>query len=157
MIRPIVLASVSVIALTAAASAADLYGPGPVGPDDYRGGPIYAPTWAGFYAGINGGGGWSEGHDLIFSSPSFPGIWGTQANLTAVAGLVALRLVTTGKADYLAHVWFSASRRISKARLSTVRFPGRLTTSVRPYSMESRISTTLGRCVGALDTRSITC
>ena len=86
MIRRIGLASVSVIALTAAASAADLYGPGPVGPDDYRGGPSYAPAWAGFYAGINGGGGWSEGHDLIFSSPSFPGVWGDAGKFESSGG-----------------------------------------------------------------------
>jgi outer membrane immunogenic protein len=50
MIRRIVLASVSVIALTAAASAADMYVPGPGG---YKDAPIV--SWAGFYAGVQAG------------------------------------------------------------------------------------------------------
>ena len=48
MIRRIILTSVSVVALTAAASAADLWGP--AGPGGYKDGPAY-PMWTGFYVG----------------------------------------------------------------------------------------------------------
>jgi outer membrane immunogenic protein len=51
MFRRIVLASVSAIALTAAANAADIYVPGPGG---YKDGPYF--SWTGFYLGIYGGG-----------------------------------------------------------------------------------------------------
>jgi outer membrane immunogenic protein len=57
MIRRILLASASVVALTAAASAADMYvAPAPGG---YKDAP-YVPSWAGFYAGVNGGYGWAN-------------------------------------------------------------------------------------------------
>src|SRR5271166_3822230 len=52
MIRRVVLSAFSGIALASSAFAADIYSPSP---------PVYAPayvalpTWAGFYAGINGG------------------------------------------------------------------------------------------------------
>ena len=55
MIRRILLASVSVVALTAAASAADMYVPGPAGPGGYKDAPFFAP-WAGFYVGVDVGG-----------------------------------------------------------------------------------------------------
>lgn len=58
MFRRFVLASVSVFALSAAANAADMYVPGPGGyKDDF----VPVPTWAGLYAGLNGGYGWSAG------------------------------------------------------------------------------------------------
>jgi outer membrane immunogenic protein len=57
MIRRILLASASFVALTGAASAADMYvAPAPGG---YKDGPSYVGVnWAGFYAGVNGGYGW---------------------------------------------------------------------------------------------------
>jgi outer membrane immunogenic protein len=48
----------SVVAI-ASANAADMYVPGPVGPGGYKDAP-WAPTWAGFYVGANGGYGWSN-------------------------------------------------------------------------------------------------
>jgi outer membrane immunogenic protein len=56
MVRRFVLASVSVIALSAAANAADMYVPGPGG---YKDGFVPIQSWAGLYAGFNGGYGWS--------------------------------------------------------------------------------------------------
>ena len=63
MIRRLVLASASVIALSAAANAADMYVPGPV-PGGYKDAP-YVVTWSGFYAGVNGGYGWSESSNQL--------------------------------------------------------------------------------------------
>lgn len=70
MLRRLILASAGVLALTAAASAADMYVPGPVaGPGGYKDGP-WLPTWAGFYAGVQGG--WSQIDDKQhLSSPTF--------------------------------------------------------------------------------------
>jgi outer membrane immunogenic protein len=47
----------SVVALTSA-NAADMYVPGPAAPGGYKDAP-YVATWAGFYAGVNGGYGWN--------------------------------------------------------------------------------------------------
>jgi outer membrane immunogenic protein len=68
MIRHIVLTSVSVIALAAAASAADMYVPGPAG--GYKDGPVAAPVWNGPYVGINGGYAWGGNSDLIVGANS---------------------------------------------------------------------------------------
>jgi outer membrane immunogenic protein len=52
------LALTSALALAASsANAADVYVPGPGGLKD---GPVWAPEWAGFYAGVNGGYFWSS-------------------------------------------------------------------------------------------------
>lgn len=59
MIRQVFLAFVSFIALTAAATAADIYVPGPAVPGGYKDAPWY-PTWTGFYVGIQGGGDWGN-------------------------------------------------------------------------------------------------
>ena len=67
MIRKFVVASVSVIALSAAASAADMYAPGPGGYKDF--GPI--ATWAGFYAGVNGGYAWGTEADVYATSGTY--------------------------------------------------------------------------------------
>jgi len=58
MWRRVVLASTSVIALAAAANAADIYR-APEG--GYKDAPIYEPVWTGFYAGANGGYGSGSG------------------------------------------------------------------------------------------------
>jgi outer membrane immunogenic protein len=57
--KRVLLAFVSLAALTSAAAAADL--PPPVAQNYYKA-PAYLPaySWTGFYAGINGGGGWGS-------------------------------------------------------------------------------------------------
>lgn len=64
MFRRIILASVSVLALMAAASAADMYGSTPVGPAGYKDAPSY-PSWGGFFVGVNAGYGWSDSNDQL--------------------------------------------------------------------------------------------
>ncbi len=57
MIRRIVVASISIIALSAAANAADIYAPSPSAPwGGYK--DAYTPIWVGFYGGVNGGYAW---------------------------------------------------------------------------------------------------
>jgi hypothetical protein len=75
MIRHLVIAIVSSIALSSFANAADMYAPGPAG--GYKDwGPI--ETWAGLYAGVNGGWAWGTEIDLNAATtcPTFntPGI-----------------------------------------------------------------------------------
>src|SRR5215475_12534064 len=60
MFGRIVLASVSVIAFSAAANAADMYVPAPAGFGGYMDAPYAASNWAGFYVGFHGGGGWGN-------------------------------------------------------------------------------------------------
>jgi len=60
------LGAVSAAALTLSANAADIYR-APEGPGGLKDGP-YAPSWAGFYAGVNGGFGWES------SDPSLTGV-----------------------------------------------------------------------------------
>ena len=57
MVRSALLASVSVVVLSLAANAADMYQP-PVGVS-MKDAPVYDAGWAGFYFGGNGGYGWS--------------------------------------------------------------------------------------------------
>ncbi len=62
-------------AMALSAKAADWYG-GPQGPACYKDVPYVAVTWTGFYAGVNGGGGWSQLSDQLINptySP-FPGL-----------------------------------------------------------------------------------
>ncbi len=66
MIRHIVLASVSVVALTAAANAADMYGPAGGYKDEF----VPASIWTGFYAGVNGGYGWSAENATLSGTAS---------------------------------------------------------------------------------------
>jgi outer membrane immunogenic protein len=58
----------------ASANAADMYVPGPAGPGGYKDAP-YVASWAGFYAGVNGGGAWSEFSDkFAVPNQNFGGI-----------------------------------------------------------------------------------
>jgi outer membrane immunogenic protein len=57
MVRQFVLASATFIALTVAANAGDMYRPSEG--VSLKDGPVYEPVWTGFYAGVNGGYGWS--------------------------------------------------------------------------------------------------
>lgn len=57
MIRRVLLASVSVVVLSAAANAADIY-QAPPGVS-FKDVPVFESTWAGLYFGANGGYGWS--------------------------------------------------------------------------------------------------
>jgi outer membrane immunogenic protein len=58
----------SVVAI-ASANAADMYVPGPVGPGGYKDTP-WAPTWAGFYVGVNGGYAFGSGSQQIIDTNS---------------------------------------------------------------------------------------
>jgi outer membrane immunogenic protein len=58
MLRRLVLASFSAVALSAAANAADIYVPTPAGPGGYKDEPCC--LWTGFYVGVNGGYGWGN-------------------------------------------------------------------------------------------------
>lgn len=72
MLRRIVFTSASMIALTVAASAADMYVPGPVGPGPggYKDVP-YVQSWAGFYVGVHVGGAWgSDNGTVIDANPA---------------------------------------------------------------------------------------
>ncbi len=69
MLRHFVLASASVIALTAAANAADMYR-APEASGGYKDGPAYvAVNWSGFYAGVNGGYAWSQNSHQLADAP----------------------------------------------------------------------------------------
>jgi outer membrane immunogenic protein len=58
MIRRVILASMSTIALTTAAAAADVYVPSAA--NGYKDDIIAVAAWTGFYAGINGGGAFGQ-------------------------------------------------------------------------------------------------
>src|SRR5215469_4641385 len=61
----------SAVALTSA-NAADMYVPAAAGPGGFKDVP-YVASWAGFYAGVNGGYGWSE-HSDVLAGPGFRGL-----------------------------------------------------------------------------------
>jgi outer membrane immunogenic protein len=83
MIRRLVLASVSVIALSAAANAADIYVPGAGGyKDDF----VPVQNWAGLYTGFNGGGGWSADTPTITVANNFGFFQDTGKRLDAQGG-----------------------------------------------------------------------
>jgi outer membrane immunogenic protein len=69
MVRRFVFASVSVIALSAAANAADMYAPGPGGYKDY----VPVSSWEGLYTGFNGGAGWSADTPVVSVTNNFGG------------------------------------------------------------------------------------
>ncbi|MGO9544676.1 MAG: outer membrane protein [Rhodomicrobium sp.] len=68
MIRRLVLGAVGAIALTASAQAADMYVPGPAG--GYKDGPAFF-SWAGWYAGVNGGYAWGGEADVSSAYPGY--------------------------------------------------------------------------------------
>lgn len=63
MASRLLLASAGVLGFVAAANAADIY----VAPNagGYKDAPVYVPSWAGFYAGVNGGYGWTPSDQNI--------------------------------------------------------------------------------------------
>jgi outer membrane immunogenic protein len=76
----------SVVAM-ASANAADMYVPGPVGPGGYKDAP-WAPSWAGFYAGVNGGGAWDANSQniLLTATPPLGGYPATVSGTHASGG-----------------------------------------------------------------------
>ncbi len=62
MLHRVILTAASVVALTAAASAADMYRPAPA-MGGYKDIPYVGVNWSGFYAGINGGAAWKGDSD----------------------------------------------------------------------------------------------
>jgi outer membrane immunogenic protein len=75
MIRISILGAVGVVALISSANASDLYR-APAG--GFKDAPYaYAPVslWSGFYAGVNGGGGWSDSSDHLALLPYSSGLY----------------------------------------------------------------------------------
>ncbi len=70
--RGILLCAASVVVLSASANAADMYVPAASGPGGYKDVP-YVETWAGFYAGVNGGYAWPDIGDTIVKTFPDPG------------------------------------------------------------------------------------
>ncbi len=66
MLKRVILTAASVIALTAAANAADMYVPG-AATGGYKDAPV--ATWTGIYVGVNGGYAWSETSDQLATGP----------------------------------------------------------------------------------------
>jgi outer membrane immunogenic protein len=73
MIRNLCIGLMGAVALVTSAKAADVY---PRGGGSLKDGPSYAGvSWAGFYAGVNGGGAWSDQSDkFAFAPTAFGGI-----------------------------------------------------------------------------------
>lgn len=66
----------------------------PAGAGGYKDGPVSEPaSWTGYYLGVNGGGGWGDSNNLIFTD-SGP----DTGNAGGKAGLAAVKLVIIGKA-----------------------------------------------------------
>ncbi len=70
MLKRVILTAASVIALTAAANAADMYVPG-AATGGYKDAPV--ATWTGFYVGVNGGYAWSDTSNQLAYSPDLFG------------------------------------------------------------------------------------
>jgi outer membrane immunogenic protein len=87
MIRRLVFASVSVIALSAAANAADMYSPGPGGYKD-----SWTPLWSGLYVGANGGYGWAADPQTVSVTNNVGGFATTNKTLDASGGLGGIEL-----------------------------------------------------------------
>jgi outer membrane immunogenic protein len=64
MIRNLCFGVTGAVAIASAANAADMYR-APEGGGGYKDGPAYVAPWAGFYAGVNGGYGWSESSNQL--------------------------------------------------------------------------------------------
>ena len=62
----VLLGAASAAALFSSAFGADMYS-APEAAGGYKDGPLPFVSWAGFYAGINGGGAWGDSKDLIFT------------------------------------------------------------------------------------------
>lgn len=80
--RHIILTSVSVIALTVAASAADMYVPAAAGPG-YKDVDVPVASWTGFYAGINGGGAFDDNSGKITFTNSISQVFTLSKSLGA--------------------------------------------------------------------------
>ncbi len=77
LLSGVLAATLSSVVALASANAADMYQPGPAA-GGYKDVPAYvAVNWSGFYAGVNGGGAWSNNNQLVDPygfSPGFGGI-----------------------------------------------------------------------------------
>ncbi len=62
----VLLGAASAAVLFSSAFGADMYS-APEAAGGYKDGPLPFVSWAGFYAGINGGGAWGDSKDLIFT------------------------------------------------------------------------------------------
>ncbi len=90
MLHRVILTAASVIALTAAANAADMY----QAPVSYKDAPFVGVNWSGLYVGVNGGYGWDASSlDAGISSPE-GGFGGGQIGYNFQRGNIVFGLET---------------------------------------------------------------